>query len=94
MLLERSELMIKKGLEEEFMAAMNERGIPLLSNLPGVESVSLGRGVENPDKFMLLVEWATMDDHTAFTKAPTFPELLAILRPFSQGGSMEHFVMQ
>lgn len=94
MLLERSELIIGKGLEEEFIAAMNERGIPLLSSLPGVDSVSLGRGVENPTKFMLLIEWATMDDHTAFTKAPTLAELLAILRPFSQGGSMEHFIMQ
>lgn len=94
MLLERSELMIKKGLEEDFIVAMNERGVPLLSSLPGVESVSLGRGVEHPEKFMLLIEWATMEDHTAFTKAPTFAELLAILRPFSQGGSMEHFLMQ
>lgn len=93
MLLERSELSIKKGLEEEFAAAMAESGIPLLASLPGVESVSMGRGVENPDKFLLLVEWATMDAHTAFTKAPTFPAFLEIIRPYSQGGAMEHFIM-
>lgn len=93
MLLERSELTITKGLEEEFAAAMAERGTPLLAALPGVESVSLGRGVENPQKFLLLIEWETMDAHTAFTKAPTFPAFLEIIRPYSQGGAMEHFVM-
>lgn len=94
MLLERSELSIKKGLEEDFTTMMNAQGISLLSGLPGVESVSMGRGVENPDKFLLLIEWATMEDHTAFTKAPSFPEFLALLRPYSQGGAMEHFIMQ
>jgi Antibiotic biosynthesis monooxygenase len=70
MLIERSELIIKDGLEDDFAATMSERGIPLLSNVPGVSTVQFGRGVENPGKFMLLVEWAAMDAHAAFRSNP------------------------
>lgn len=91
MLVERAEMLIKEGLEEDFAAVMADRGTPLLTCLKGVKSVSLGRGVENPDKFMLLIEWETMDAHIAFTKDPKFAEFKALLSPFAKGGSMEHF---
>lgn len=94
MLTERSELSIKQGQETEFATAMKNRGIALLSAVPGVVSVSIGRGVENPSKFLLLVEWENMDAHKAFNQAPACTELRALIRPFSQGGSMEHFEME
>jgi heme-degrading monooxygenase HmoA len=93
MLLERAELLIKEGSQKDFAAAMNERGIALLASVPGVKSVSLGRGVENPDKFMLLVEWESMEAHTAFAKTPMLTAFRAMISPFSKGGSMEHFEM-
>ena len=93
MLLERAELQIKQGLEEQFAAAMDERGKKLLAGVPGVKSVKLGRGVENPDKFMLLVEWDSMDAHTAFTKNPACIAFRELVGPFSKGGAMEHFQM-
>jgi heme-degrading monooxygenase HmoA len=93
MLLERSELLIKEGLESDFAAAMGERGIPLLSGVPGVLSVQLGRGVENPGKFMLLVAWQSMQAHTAFRTLPVYPDFRQLFAPFSKGGSMEHFDM-
>ena len=91
MLVERSELLIKQGSESEFDAAMRERGIPLLNDVPGVVSVRLGRGVENPDKFILLIEWASMDAHTAFRTAPSNAALRQVISPYSRGGAMEHF---
>ena len=93
MLVERSEIVIKPGMEDDFAALLAEQAVPLLKGLPGVNAVSFGRGVENPDKFLLLVEWAAMEDHTAFTQAPVFPEFRAMLMPFSKGGAMEHFIM-
>jgi heme-degrading monooxygenase HmoA len=92
-LVERSELLIKEGMEVEFAAVMDERGLPLLAGLPGVNSVKLGRGVENPSKFMLLIEWEAMDAHVAFTKNPAYGEFRQMLGPFSKGGAMEHFEM-
>ncbi|MDB6104912.1 MAG: antibiotic biosynthesis monooxygenase [Gammaproteobacteria bacterium] len=93
MLLERSELLIKEGQEEAFFAAIKDEGLGLLASVPGVVSVNVGRGVENPGKFMLLVEWKNMDAHLAFSKTPVSGEIRALIRPFSKGGSMEHFEM-
>jgi heme-degrading monooxygenase HmoA len=93
MLVERSELLIKDGLEQDFAAVMTERGIPLLAGIPGVNSVEFGRGVENPGKFMLLIAWEAMDAHTAFKSNPAYPRFRQLLAPYSRGGSMEHFDM-
>lgn len=93
MLVERAELLIKEGMEEGFAAAMHERGLALLAGVPGVESVKLGRGVENPGKFMLLVTWQAMDSHVNFSKSPAMKDFRAVIGPYSKGGSMEHFVM-
>jgi len=93
MLLERSELLIKEGLEGEFSAAMSERGAALLSSVPGLKSVSWGPGVENPGKFMLLVEWESLEAHAAYNKTPACTALRELIRPYSKGGSMEHFRM-
>lgn len=93
MLIERAELLIREGQEDGFSAAMKNQGIGMLASVPGVISVNLGRGVENPSKFMLLVEWENMDAHIAFNKAPVCGQFRALIRPFSQGGSMEHFQM-
>jgi heme-degrading monooxygenase HmoA len=91
MLVERSELLIKPGSENAFDAAMRKQGIPLLEAIPGVVSVKMGRGVENPDKFILLVEWQSMDAHTEFRTAPSNAALRQVISPFSRGGAMEHF---
>jgi heme-degrading monooxygenase HmoA len=93
MLLERAELLIKEGLENDFAAAMKERGIPLLASVPGVKSVSMGRGVEDPGKFMLLVEWESLEAHTAFAQSAVFAPFRQVISPYSRGGAMEHFRM-
>ena len=93
MLMERSEIMAREGMEHDFLAEMTRKGVPLLTKVPGVRWVQLGRGVEHPQKFMLLVVWETMEAHTAFSKTPARTELGALIRPFSTGGAMEHFEM-
>jgi heme-degrading monooxygenase HmoA len=91
MLVERSELTVKPGAEKEFLAAMTEKGVPLLTSVDGVVSVQVGQGVENPDKFMLLVGWTSMDAHTAYGGTPKSVELRGIMGPYLTGGAMEHF---
>lgn len=93
MLVERSYLIVKDGLEDAFAAVMAEKAIPLLKGLVGANAVSFGRGIESPDTFMLLIEWQAMDAHIAFTRDPVFAEFRALLAPFTRGGSMEHFNM-
>ena len=91
MLFERAEMLIAEGRADEFAAMMADKGLPLLSGLPGANSVQMGKGVEDPNKFMLLINWNTMEDHTAFTKSESFPVFLGLVQPFSVGGNMEHF---
>jgi len=93
MLLERSEIMIREGAEDGFRAIMRERGLGMLSSVPGVLEVNFGQGVENPLKFLLTVEWASMDAHTAFTGMPVFAEFRSLFGPYSVSGAMEHFMM-
>jgi len=93
MLVERSELLIKDGMEDEFATVMARKAVPLLKGLKGINAVSFGRGIENPGKFMLLVEWESMDAHSAFRTDPVYPEFRALLSPFTKGGAMEHFNM-
>ena len=91
MLVERADIQVRDGTEQEFAAAMADRGLSLLRNVPGVQSIQFGRGVENPQKFMLLIAWDTMDAHIAFTKSAAVVEFRTLLKPFSTGGAMEHF---
>ena len=91
MLVERSELITKPGAEDEFHKAITEKGVPLLQSVDGVLSVQVGRGVENPSKFMLLVVWRAMDAHTAYGGTPTSIALRELMGPYLTGGAMEHF---
>ena len=91
MLVERSELTVKPGAEEEFHTVITEMGVPLLQSVDGVLSVQVGRGVENPSKFMMLVGWQSMDAHTAYGGTPKSIELRGIMGPYLTGGAMEHF---
>ena len=94
MLLERAELVVKPGVEEEFAAAMTTEGTRMLLSVAGVKSVDLGRGVENPEKFMLLVEWESMDAHGKFASHPVYPDFRKLMGGYLQTGAMEHFEMR
>ncbi len=93
MILEIAMLPITPGMEEDFHAAMLNKGNACLAACPGVYSVRIMRGVENPGKFMLMLEWESTDAHKEAVKTPPFAEFRAIIAPFtaSGGGSMEHF---
>jgi len=92
MLLERAEILIKEGQEDGFWSAMQATGLKMLTSVAGVISAKIGRGVENPGKFIFLVEWESMQAHAAFNKAPICGEFRALIGGYSRGGSMEHFI--
>jgi quinol monooxygenase YgiN len=93
MVIERAEILAKEGTADAFAAALNERGIPLLAGHQGCRSVKVGRGVENPDKFLLLVEWDSVEAHVTATQTPRHAEFREVIGPFAAGGGAEHFVM-
>jgi heme-degrading monooxygenase HmoA len=92
MILERVEIPLKAGQEGAFIDVMNSQGCALLAKADGCNSARIGRGVENPDKAILLLEWDSVDHHTAFTTTPEFDEFKKIAGPFFAGPTnMEHF---
>jgi len=92
MILERAEIQVKSDQEEAFAEMMAQRGCAILGAADGCHSVRVGRGVENPDKFILLLEWDSVDHHVALTKTPAFEEFKQLAGPFFAGPSaMEHF---
>jgi heme-degrading monooxygenase HmoA len=94
MFIERAEIPVKEGMEDAFAAAMASKGIAILAAAPGCTSVRVGRGVENPGKFILLLEWDTVESHTALTKTSAFDEFKGLVGPFFAGAAnMEHFDM-
>jgi quinol monooxygenase YgiN len=92
MFVERAEIPVAAGKEEAFAAAMASTGTALLAGAKGCSSARLGRGVENPGKFILLLEWDSVESHVAFTATPEFDQFKALAGPYFAGApSMEHF---
>ncbi len=91
MVFERVELSVVAGREADFESAM-ERGEALLAGAPGCISVTLARGVERPSRYLLMLQWQSINDHTAFTGTDGFRKFREIAGPFfAERPAMEHF---
>ena len=91
MVIERVELSVVAGREADFEAAM-ERGVALLASAAGCASVGLARGVERPSRYLLMLKWRSVDDHTAFTGTDGFVKFRELAGPFfAERPAMEHF---
>jgi heme-degrading monooxygenase HmoA len=91
MVIERAELFITPGLEADFETAM-VAGRALLAGAAGCRSVSLARGIETPSKYLLLLGWDSLDDHSAFTRSAEFGEFRELAGAyFAARPAMEHF---
>lgn len=63
MILEAVILNIKAGQREAFEAAFREAS-PIIARMPGYLSHELHHCLEAEDRYLLLVRWATLEDHT------------------------------
>jgi quinol monooxygenase YgiN len=91
MVIERVELSVVAGREADFEATM-ERGVALLAAAAGCASVGLARGVERPSRYLLMLKWRSVDDHTAFTGTDGFVKFRELAGPFfAERPAMEHF---
>ena len=90
--IERAELPIAQGQEEEFEKQF-AAGVAHLRGARGCLSVSLARGIENPSRYLLLIEWEALAAHQAFTATEAFATFVALIRPCLAGKpNTEHFV--
>lgn len=82
MILEAAFLQVKAGRELEFEAAF-KMASPLIAAQKGYIQHSVQRCLEQTGKYLLLVEWDTLEDHTAgFRGSSEYLEWKALLHHF------------
>jgi heme-degrading monooxygenase HmoA len=92
MILEHALLPVRPGLGQEFEQAL-ERARPILRSLPGCLRAEVSRCVEDPNLYLLLVEWERLEDHDpGFRGSAQYAEWKSLLHhfydPFPQ---VQHF---
>jgi heme-degrading monooxygenase HmoA len=65
-----------------FEAAFRQAA-PLIASSPGYRSLTLQRRLDAPGRYLLLVGWDTVEDHTiGFRQSPAYQEWKALLHHF------------
>ena len=93
MILERAIFAIKPGTKTPDFAAAYALARPHIEGAKGFRKVEMRQGVENPESYLLLVWWDTVDDHMkGFRESPAFAEWRKHLGPFFAGPpGVEHY---
>jgi heme-degrading monooxygenase HmoA len=79
---EQACLDVRPGEEPAFEEAFG-RAKEIIASMPGFVSLSLDRCVEEPSRYLLLVEWERLEDHTeGFRRSPEYEEWSALLHHF------------
>jgi heme-degrading monooxygenase HmoA len=92
MVLELALLDVIPSKEAEFEQAFSEAK-SIIASMPGFIALELQKCVEQPNRYVLLVRWATLEDHTiGFRQSPEYRRWKALLHhfydPFPQ---VEHY---
>jgi heme-degrading monooxygenase HmoA len=92
MVLEVALIDVRPGSGEQFAAAYAE-GRKLLEGTPGCHSIRMTRGIESPSRFVLLVEWDSIDAHEQnFRATDRFVRWRELIGPhFARPPHVEHF---
>ncbi len=82
MTLEHAVLDVIPGQESSFERAFAE-AVPIISSMRGFRSLRLDRCVENRSRYLLLVGWAQLEDHTeGFRGSAEYQQWRALLHHF------------
>lgn len=92
MILEVALLTIRPGQEPEFEYAFTQ-AVPIIASMKGYITHELQRCVETPNRYILLVRWQTLEDHTVgFRGSPEYQEWRRLLHHFYEPFPVvEHF---
>ena len=93
MILELADIRIHPGQQASFDAAI-QRGIAdVVSKAKGFEGYKVNKGIESPERYILQIFWATLENHTVdFRESPLFTQWRAIVGPFfASPPVVEHF---
>ena len=93
MVLEHAVLTVRPGQEPDFERAFEE-ATAIIAASPGFGSLRLASCLERPGRYLLLVEWATLEAHTVgFRGSPAYEEWRRLLHHFYDPfPEVDHFV--
>jgi heme-degrading monooxygenase HmoA len=91
MVTEVAEFDIITGREAEFRAAYG-KGKLAFNGAPGCRSVRMIQGIESPQRFVLLIEWDSVQAHLDFRATPAFTQWRSHIADFfASPPHVEHF---
>jgi heme-degrading monooxygenase HmoA len=94
MILEMAILDVKSGQTEQFEMAFKTASA-LIAAMPGYLSHELQRCIETESRYLLLVRWQTLEDHTiGFRQSPQYQQWRTLLHHFYEPfPTVEHYEM-
>ncbi len=83
---------VQPGTEHDFAAAY-AKAKPLVAGTPGCRSARMTRGIETPSRFVLIVEWDSVEAHERnFRATERFGQWRGLIGPyFAAPPRVEHF---
>jgi len=82
MILEVAKLDVQPGLEAQFESAF-EKASAIISSMRGCRGHELQRCVEHPSRYILLVRWDSLEDHTVgFRQSAEYQQWRSLLHHF------------
>lgn len=92
MILEAAILNVKPGQESSFEAAFREAK-PIISSMPGFMSLELQHCLEANSRYLLLVKWQKLEDHTVgFRQSSEYQKWKRLLHHFYEPlPTVEHY---
>jgi heme-degrading monooxygenase HmoA len=93
MILEIADIRIHTGQNADFEAAIARGAGSVIAQAKGFHGYKVNRSMETPERYMLQIFWATLEDHTVgIRQSPAFTEWRAIVGPFfAVPPHVEHF---
>ena len=92
MILEHADIRIDPARAAEFEAAILHGVQTVIAQAKGFSGYKVNRSLETPGRYLLMIYWATLEDHTVgFRGSEAFAQWRAIVGPFfAQPPVVEH----
>jgi heme-degrading monooxygenase HmoA len=94
-ILEVADIHIRPGEQAAFDEAIQRGVTSVISQARGFRGWKVNKGIESPERYLLMIFWDTLEDHTVrFRGGPLFAQWRAIVGPFfAQPPVVEHFTL-
>ena len=91
MIVEHVWILIIPGHQDAYESAVRE-ALPFLESAPDCFGAELRRQIEDPNRYLLMIKWASVEAHMAFRASTLFEQWRALTLPhYAQPSEATHF---